>query len=715
MLIFFLALLVSSMAHGIDLAALDDLVLTTDQDSEVHWYGDGFKLSCPVAKSCHLNARNYEPGEYTIRFYRWQDSRLFYGSLTLNILKTIGKRSEELKLQFSQNISLKDSFEVPLKGYAIHYQNSEAVSNKDLLLKISKGDSIKSVVGSTVLVQLSEQNNALLIDSGSVLVEETSEPAKTLSWQSGNMVVSLAKGQGFKLKNGDLVALSEFFRAVIVDKKNELYMIPIVGDAEFTRKEVKAKLSPPFGLWLTDKSLKQISTLSCEDPFEKALVGFVSSLPCENIEVSDLGITHSLLNAKKVEVTNQIVKSISTSIYKPLTPQIADNFEARLKTQSIEEIHLEDPFLGKIRYFYYSDQCGEIKELKTSSSKEEQLSTYYLALCSERVEDYRDTTNRLKWLNNDDLDSNLLLASKEVLSRQEVHQLPVGKFSLFIGRDSNAFKKSIKGNSLGADKYPYRSAFMVGGIFNRQYSLFKEGLLTSRMTLEGNFSVILAQKSIQFARHSEGVNFPFTFATAESGIYEVTPGLIAMGVGYPLDVVGVGIKTRAHFPLFFLGSNYQSFDDFNDSPEFIDFVSGNPISLQDGKKSDRPFTRKDYYFGHELTLLKSKVSVSIAKKLGRNLHLVEEDFSFSSWEAKIEASYQFNHYYNFLSVWSFEKRRYLYAGSARILGGEVEGNWDFSPKYALFSKLVYQSSRGQRDALNWTSWAMLLGVTTLWR
>lgn len=703
------------MAHGIDLAALDDLVLTTDQDSEAHWYGDGFKLSCPVAKSCHLNARNYEPGEYTIKFYRWQNSRLFYGSVTLNILKTIGKRSEAQTLKFSQSIDLKDSFEVPLKGYAIHYQNGEAVSNNDFLLKISKGDSIKGVAGSTVLVRLSEQNSALLIDSSSVLVEETSEPAQTLSWQSGNMIVSLAKGQRFKLKNGDLVALSEFFRAFIVDKKNELYMIPIAGEAEYTRKSVKAKLLPPFGLWLTDKSLMQVSTLSCEDPFEKELVGFVSSLPCKNIEISNLGVAPSHLNGKKIEVTNEIVKSFSTSIYKPLMPKLSENFEARLKSQAIEEIHLEDPFLGKIRYHYYSDQCGEIKALQTSSSKEEQLSTYYLALCSERVENYRDATNRLKWLNIDDLDSNLLLASKEVLGRLEVHRLPVGKFSLFIGRDSNAFKKSSKGNSLGADKYPYRSAFMVGGIFNRQYALFKEGFLTSRMTIEGNFSVILAQKSIQFASHREAVDFPFTFATEDSGIYEVTPGLITMGVGYPLDVVGVAIKTRAQFPRFFLGSNYQSFDDFNESPEFIDFVSGNPISLQDGKKSDRPFTRKDYYFGHELTLLKTKVSISIAKKLGRNLQLVEEDYSFSSWEAKIEAFYQFNHYYNFLSAWSFEKRRYLYAGSARILGGEVEGIWDFSPKYALFSKLVYQSSKGQRDSLDWTSWAMLLGATTLSR
>jgi hypothetical protein len=709
------ALLVSQFAYGVSLEALDDLTLSTSDGSEVSWLGDGFTLSCSKSKSCKISARRFEPGEYWVKFYRWEDETLRYGTISFNVLKTLSKKSHEINVSLSQEVNLKDSFQVPFKGYGIHNQNGESLYIKDFLQKISHNHTIKGVTDSTILVHLSDLNSALLLGPSSVAVVETSSSDRKLSWQSGNMFVSLEKDQEFNFKSGSVKASSNFFRFFILDKKDELYIFPIVGEGEYNRKSEKARLIAPFGLLLAGKSIEHISTMACEDPYEMKRLNFVTYFPCQNVELSTLGLDPDFLLREDFEVTNPVLKDLKQPIYKRAMQSAPDSFESKLKFQVTNDIEKGDPFLGKLRYFYNREECAEIDLTTAGSIEEKKIATYYQALCSERDGDFRDTSNRLKWLNMSDLEPDLLAASKDVLGRQEEYQLPTGKFSLFIGRDSNAFKKPRLAKLKSLDQYPFQSTAVIGGSLDRQYSLFKEGSLQSDLAFNGDFSLLLARRAVQFASHREGVQIPFRLEAKDFGNFEVAPELQSIGVGYPIDVLGVGVKTKMQFSQLLLGSNYQSFDDVNESAEFIDSASGVPLDLPEGKTSDRSFTRKDYTIGYEQIYSKGKISLQLTKKLTRYLKAVEYDYAFSSVEAKISGSFSFRDYYSLLATLLLENRKYIGHGSARMGSGELEANWDFSPDYALFARLGFQSSKGSSDTLSWKSWTTAVGLTTLWR
>lgn len=710
-----LALFAPQLAFGVSIEALDSLTLSTNDGSEVSWLGDGFTLSCPKSKSCKISARRFEPGEYWVKFYRWENETLRYGALSFNVLKTISKKSYEVNVSLNQEINLKDSFQVPFKGFSIHNQNGESLHSKDFLQKISHNHTIKGVTDSTILVHLTDLNTALLLGASAVGVIESSSSNRKLSWQSGNMFVSLEKGQEFNFKNGSVVASSRFFRFFILDRKEKVYIFPIVGEGEFTRKSEKARLISPFGLLLADKYIEHISTMSCEDPYEMKRLNFVANLPCQNVDLSTLGLTPEILLGEEFEVTNPILKDLKIPIYKQVVQNAHENFESMLKFQATKDIEKGDPFLGKIRYFYNREECKEIDLTATESIEEKRIATYYQALCSERDGNIRDTSNHLKWLNKSDLEPNLLAASKEVLGRLEEHHLPTGKFSLFIGRDSNAFKKPKNVKLKSLDQYPFQSTAVIGGSIDRQYSLFNEGSLRSHIVFNGDFLLLLARRAVQFASHREGVQVPFRFEAKELGNFEVAPEFQSSGVGYPIDVLGVGVKTRMQFSQVILGSNYQSFDDINESPEFIDLASGVPLDLPEGKSSDRPFTRKDYSIGYEQIYSKGKIILMLTKNLTRYLRAVEYDYAFSSLEAKVIGSFSINDYYHVLGTLLLENRKYLGGGSARMGSGELEANWDFSPDYAIFAKLGFQSSKGSIETFSWKSWTTAVGLTTLWR
>lgn len=675
----------------------------------MNWQGDGFNLGCHKSSSCLFDASQFSKGSYPIFYFREENKSLYFGSEILELHSNNARQKLELRLPLERKITPGDVFASIISGVGFIQRDQKKTILKNLPEILNPNDIVKISGDSTIYLNLSMAESALIEKDSRIKIGGPDSSVAPHVWLSGNGAFSSTKETFFQVGNSRVQSGKKGGRILIYESQEGISLLPLEGEYEIKSKNSNLKISAPFGVLLIDQKTQLISRLSCDDPLEFVKSGIDFTAECKEVKLKNLGISSKSLTEDAVATSNLI--SLEWKLPWSQSPLLksALNVEQKLIMGYLDAVHAIDPFQVKMRYYLSKNDCVAVMKEFPEAERDKQLKIYYNSICSVRASKYGSAKNNLLWVKSRLTDDSLSQSVDTLLNSDWIRPLPKENLSLFVGRDSNGFLKEPHPTYSPFKAYNTRFMPFFGGTLDRQWQLFEEEPVKFSLQISLEAKAYLVENQIPFARHNEDITLPMAFHISTDSLVELSPILKISGNGFPLETIGAGMYAKIKIDSFSAKTDVVNTDDFNDQPEIIDYVSGNPTAFTSTINSDRPFMTRKTTIAYGFVTPKTNNNVYLEYLKSRYLKSVENNQSFSAIAVGGDSYFELMKLLQINLGFKYENRSYIEAKKGSLLTLSGKSLWNFSPDYSVFLKLDHTTSKGNLVNATWTATQISMG------
>ncbi len=698
-------------AAALEIGSRDLVELKVAQDQVVNWQGDGFSLGCQKGSTCLFDASKFSKGSYHISYFREESQTLHFGSELIEISSENVRQKKTLSLPLKQKITPEDVFAAPISGVGFIERDGKKIILKNFPEVLYPNDLVKNIGGSVIYLNLSKTESALLQKDSLVKMGGPDPSAHPHVWLKGDGIFTATNKTLLKVGTATIQSGNKGGRILIYDSQDGLGILPMEGEFEIKSKNTSLKFSAPFGFEVNDQKTQLTSRLSCDDPLEyvKARIPFTAE--CKDLRIKNLGVLLLPFSEGKGTVSNKVSQELKLPWHQTFSLKSGLEDEQKLIMGVGDNVAKTASFPTKMRYFLSRNDCMAVNNEPSENDKESELKTYYSSICSVRSSKYSGAKNKLLWVKPRLTDDSLSQSVDTLLQSDWVRALPKENLSLFFGRDSNGFLKEAQPTSSPFKGYSERFMPFFGASLNRQWCLFEEAPLALNLQLSIEAKAYLVENQIPFARHFEDITLPLAFHLSKDSFLELSPITRMLGNGFPLETIGAGMYAKIKIESMSVKTDVLNTDDFNDQPEIIDYVSGNPTYFTSTKTSDRPFTTRSTTVAYEIATARTSNQVYFEYLRSRYLQFVENNQSYRAIAIGGDSQFTLMKQIQFDLGFKFEKRSYMEGQKGSLLKLSGKSLWNFSPDYSTFLKLDHTASKGSQVNATWKSTQASMGLT----
>jgi len=722
-----LLLLLPPEAFGIDLKPGESVTIQLDDD-QATWTGDGFSLDCPSSRKCQINSKKLGTGTFRIVYSKTSGRKLRFGDAQLNIGGSLSEQSSEVSTAYRSEITPNSPYTVAIKKFGFLIRKSETKTIKDIPHTISLNEMIHTVPESLTYSQLSSELTSIQLGQSELKVipsEINSVSKETFSWQRGPILFQLPSGQfvtanNFRINSiGPNLANSSFLPKILISSyRNGFIAIPIRGSFEIRESSSGASrnqgviIQPPFAVWIEKDKKKLFSLLSCDDASDllKNKDLDKQEFACEHFNVENqLGFNLGMIDLSDTKPDNPHAFAIFQEWLKPFFELQLDE-QKRLDLQLANEAALNNRYDLKLKYWLSENKCDKIHESKPGPDEEENLKKYYQGVCAQRAGRPDSAINKWSWLIKKMQDGRANEYSSHSFEKLKSEARWQGHIGLYLGRDSNPLLKPKNEDKSPFSDFPAKN-FMVYGIENQlKYQLNMSSNLKFHLMSEGDISIYSAHGKIPLLNLRQDISLPASFFTHTGETIEITPKLMGRGSGYFLESAGLGIDLgidKSGFKGIFA---VRSFEDFNNSREYFDAISGNSIDFLSSIPSHRPFVELSGLMSYRAGYNRGSWALYGQKKHSRYRFDVEQNESFSSWTLGTQMTHRVLPLITFEGESSFEQIRFHVGSPGHKIKFNLKSIWDIHPDYAASFQYEYIASKSNLLFGTWNKHQYVLGI-----
>ncbi|MEI8025748.1 MAG: hypothetical protein WCI18_05290 [Pseudomonadota bacterium] len=700
---------ISTPVAALDIGSRDLVELKVTGDQVVNWQGDGFNLGCQRGASCLFDASKFSKGSYPLLYFREENQSLYFGSEILEMSSDNVRKKLELRLPLEKKITPDDVFASVISGVGFIQRDQKKIILKNFPEILNPNDIVETSGDSTIYINLSMTESALIQKDSRIKIGGPDSSISPHIWLGGNGTFSSPKESFFQVGNSRVQSGKKGGQILIYESTEGIGLLPLEGEYEIMSKNSNLKISAPFGLFLKDQKKQLISRLSCDDPLEFIKAGIAFTAECKQVKLKSLGINSKILTDDTVAPSNPISQEWKLPWLKSSLLKSGLDVEQKLIMGTLDTVHASDPFQVKIRYYLLKNDCAAVMRETPEAEQEKQLKIYYNSICSVRSSKYSSAKNNLLWVRPRLTDDSLSQSVDTLLNSDWVRPLPKENLSLFVGRDSNGFLKEAHPTYSPFKAYKERFMPFFGGALNRQWRLFEEEPLEFRLQLSLEAKAYLVENQIPFARHYEDITLPMAFHISKGSLVELSPIVKISGNGFPLETIGAGMYAKIKIDSLSVKTDVVNTDDFNDQPEILDYVSGNPTAFTSTVNSDRPFMTRTSTIAYGFFTPKTSNNVYLEYLKSRYLKSVENNQSFQAFAIGGDSYFELMKLLQINLGFKYENRSYIEAQKGSLLTLSGKSLWNFSPDYSVFLKLDHTTSQGNLVNANWTTTQISMG------